>query len=78
MEELGDVDRRGEALGAREEGQRAREASWGPYERVWREIGDAMRDRREAREEREREERGDPPGTAEARDEMDRGDEWGR
>ncbi len=22
--------------------------------------------------------RGDPPGTAKARDEMDRGDEWGR
>ncbi len=65
-EDLGEVDRRGEDLGVREEAQRACEASWGPYERAWREIGDAMRDRREAREEREREERSERTG-------MDRG-----
>ncbi len=76
------LERRGEDLAVREEAQRGREASWGS----WREIGDAMEARREAREQREREERwertdreqGDPPGTARAREEMDRGDEWGR
>jgi hypothetical protein len=77
VEDLRDVDRRGEALGAREEAQRAAEGRWRPLEGAWREIGDAMRERRDAREEREREERGDPPGTARARD-MDRRLEYDR
>ncbi len=54
VEDLGDVERCGEALGAREEVQRVREVSWGPCEGAWREIGDALRGRREVREERER------------------------
>ncbi len=62
VEDLRDVDRRGEALGAREEVQRAREVSWGPSEGAWREIGDAMRERREVRQEREREERWERTG----------------
>jgi hypothetical protein len=87
VEDLREVDRRGEELSVREEAQRAVEGRWGPSEVAWREIGDAMRGRREARQEREREERwgredrerGDPPGTARERArEADRGDEWGR
>ncbi|MDP9351587.1 MAG: hypothetical protein M3P51_08625 [Chloroflexota bacterium] len=58
----------------------------GPYEKAWEDLGKAMRDRQEERRQQEREERwertdrlrGDPPGTAKGRDEMDRGDEWGR
>jgi hypothetical protein len=81
-----DLERRGEDLGAREGVQRAREGSWGRYEKAWREIGDVMEQRREAERQQECEERwertdrmrGDPPGTAKAREEMDRGDEWGR
>jgi len=81
-----ELERRGQGLIAREEAQEAREGSWGPYERAWREIGDALRDRREECRQQECEERwertdrlrGDPPGTAKAREEMDRGDEWGR
>ncbi len=61
-------------------------APGGLIERAWREIGDVLRDRQEERRQQEREERwertdrlrGDPPGTAKAREEMDRGDEWGR
>ena len=58
----------------------------GSVMRTWTEIGDVLRDRQEKRRQQEREERwertdrlrGDPPGTAKAREEMDRGDEWGR
>ena len=85
VEDLGEVERRGDDLSVREEAHRVVEGRWGPLEGAWREIGDAMRERREVREKQERaerwdgidRERGDPPGTAEAR-EMDRGDEWGR
>ncbi len=81
-----DLERRGEELGRREAEQGVREEAWRPYEKAWQELGNVMR----AREEEHRQElkkrkwdmldrlRGDPPGTAKARDEMDRGDEWGR
>ena len=78
-----ELARRGEELSRREEAQRAREGEWAPYERAWAEIGGVLEARREAgrRAERERgwerrdRERGDPPGTARARDEADR-DDW--
>ncbi len=81
-----DLDRRAEELSAREEAQREREGSWGPYEKAWRELGSVMRAREEDHRQELRERnwemldrmRGDAPGTAKAREEMDRGDEWGR
>ncbi len=81
-----ELERRGRELAAREEAQEAREGSWGPYERAWREIGDMLRDRQEERRQQECErawertdrERGDPPGTAKAREEIDRDIGWER
>ena len=65
---------------------RGREEAWEPSEGAWREIGDVLEARREARREQEREERwertdrerGDPPGMARARAEMDRGWDYDR
>ena len=44
----GELARRGEDLSRREGAQQAREEAWGPCEKAWREIGDAMEARREA------------------------------
>ncbi len=80
------MDRRGEELSAREEAQREREGSWVPYEKAWRELGSVMRAREEEHRQELRERkwdmldrmRGDPPGTAKGRDEMDQGLDFDR
>ncbi|MDP9381077.1 MAG: hypothetical protein M3Q29_13200, partial [Chloroflexota bacterium] len=81
-----DLERRGEEVGRREAEQGVREEAWRPYEKAWQELGNVMR----AREEEHRQElkehnwemldrmRGDPPGTAKAKNEMDRGRDFDR
>ncbi len=78
--------RRGEQLVGSEEVQRDREGSWRPYERAWREIGGVMQGREEEHRQGLKERnwemmdrlRGDPPGTAKERAEIDHGWDYDR
>ncbi len=85
-EEPVELRRRGEQLGRDEEFQRGWEQRWEPYGRALGELGRVMRTREEEHRQELRERnwdridrlRGDPPGTAKARDEMDRGRDYDR